>query len=986
MGNPSSSQATPLTGRASELGRLAALVDDAAEGRGHFVLIGGEAGIGKTRLCDEAAAFASGRGFVVLRGQCIEGDEALPYLPIVELIEAAADMLASDELESVVGASAHQLAALVPRLAGDAPVPAPALPSEGERLRLFTAVRDFFDRASRVRPLLIVVEDMHWADAATATLVRNLMQFAGVRRVLALATYRPGEVEPPQSPVARLAEDAHRARGASVIQLGELARPDVAEMVERITGAHPGDAAAEALFSQTGGNPFFVEQVLKHLAEENRLFDATGALHLQPAEDEAVPESVRLVIDRRLRRIDERCRGALATAAVLGRGFDCAVLADVDGHPQHELLAALEQAEGARLIVAEARSRELRMAFTHDLIRQTLLTQIPSARRQQLHLRIAEAIERRYGATDDSVADLAHHYLRAGAVADAAHTIDCLVRAAARASAATGFEQAALLYRDAFGLVPPADRARRCELLLLSGEALKRVSDSDEARAAFAEAAAYARAIGDAAQFARAALGFARSWPTIASVDDQCVVLLREALEVTLEDDAALRAKLTSRLALQLLYSGDPERSKTLARESVVLARRSGDAMTLARCLQVLHAALWEPQHLDERFDVATEIIPIAAATGEPAIAMWGQRPRIADLAEMGDFAAVESELEAYERDAAAFRQPLFLWQSAVRRAMLAIFRGQLDEGERLAGRALETGRQAEGQNLVAAFGGQLLVVRWLQGRLPELEPLVAASRRNQPQATIWRAVLAFIRVAQGRKDEARAEFDELAAHDFAMVPRDDTSLTVLVLSSLVAHALDDAVRAGQLYARLAPYAGRNIVVSEGVACVGAADHYLALLSLAQGDTACAAQHFDRALAVDERTGGCPWWALSAYEYARVLLARRTTADRRQGQDLLRAALGIARDCGMRTLQEQIQAMSRDRPGSVPGRADGLTRRELEVLRLVAAGQSTREISARLVLSERTTSRHITNIYAKIGARNRAEAAAYALRSGVARD
>ena len=552
-----------------------------------------------------------------------------------------------------------------------------------------------------------------------------------------------------------------------MIQLGELARADVEDMVERITGTHPGEAATDALFSQTGGNPFFVEQVLKHLAEEGRLFDAAGALRPRPAEDEAVPESVRFVIDRRLRRIDERCRDALATAAVLGRTFDCAVLADVDGRAQHEVLEALGQAEAGRLIVAEPRPRERRMSFTHDLIRQTLLTQIPSARRQQLHLRIAQAIEQRYGATDDAVADLAHHYLRAGAAADPAHTIDCLLHAATRASAATGFEQAAMLYRDAFGLVPPADRARRCELLLLSGEALKRVSDSEEARAAFAEAAAYARATGDAGQFARAALGFARSWPTIASVDEQCVALLREALDVTREDDAALRAKLTSRLALQLLYSNVPERSNALARDSVMLARRSGDALTLARCLQVLHAALWEPQHLHERFDVATEIIPLAAATGEPAIAMWGQRPRIADLAEMGDFEAVEHELEAYERDAAAFRQPLFLWQSAVRRAMLAIFRGQLDEGERLAGRALETGRQAEGQNLIAAFGGQLLVVRWLQGRLPELEPLVTASRRNQPQATIWRAVLAFIRIAQGRAAEARAEFGELAAHDF---------------------------------------------------------------------------------------------------------------------------------------------------------------------------------------------------------------------------
>jgi DNA-binding CsgD family transcriptional regulator len=574
--------------------------------------------------------------------------------------------------------------------------------------------------------------------------------------------------------------------------------------------------------------------------------------------------------------------------------------------------------------------------------------------------------------------DLAQHYLQARSDAGVEKTLRYVVAAAHRALMATAYEEAARLYAEAIALVPAPDAKRRCALLLQCGEARKRVSDSDLAREAFAAAAAIARETGDAEQLAAAALGFARSWPTVSSVDAEAVELLTAALDAMPAENGVIRSRIMSRRALQLLYCGDPPEVERIAREAVSASRASGDAMTLARALQVLHAALWQPAHLRERLGVATEIIDLAGTIGDESIALWGMRPRIADLMELGDVDAAGSDVATYERTAMATRLPIYLWQAAVRRAMIAIFHGHLADGERLAQRALELGRQAEGQNLIAAFGGQLLVIKWQQGKVEDLRSLITASRQNQPQVKLWAAVLAFIEAEAGNTTEARAQFDELASDRFASLPDEDTRLVVIALATLVCAALGDGIRAEQLYELLLPYEGRNIVVSEGVVCIGASSQYLGMLAATARRWPDAARHFEDAIDLNTQTGGRPWLARTGYEYARLLLARRQAGDRSHARELLRTSLGIARDTGMLGLQEKIEDVLRSHQRLVSDMPGGLTSREREVLRLIARGLSTREISEALVLSERTSARHITNIYAKIGVRNRVEASAYA--------
>jgi DNA-binding CsgD family transcriptional regulator len=970
---------TPFLGRDEELGEIGALLAEARAGKGRFLLIGGDAGVGKTRICEEAGTSAREVGFRVRSGHCVEGDAVPPYLPFAEILTSPEPGVPSDTaLAALPDELKAALAMVAPQLGGLAGS-APEVTQEHQRQFLFSAVREYLDRASRREPQLLIIEDLHWSDAPTLLLLRHLLHFVPGRPLLLLATYRPNELrrvsDATSSGLEGLIDLLNRGRAGRSIELREFDRVGVGAMLRALLDGEPSTDAVEAVLEQTGGNPFFIEQLVKHLSEEGRLPTSDGRWEGLTEGD--VPESVRLVIERRLQHLDRGCAQLLALAALIGRRFDIDLVTTVAGVDHDTALDALDVAERLRLVTTSQIAGRVSGTFAHDLIRQTLRMQLSRGRRQRLHLEIAEAIERSGVRHEERATELADHYLKAGSAAKPERTAEILGLAAGQALASTAYEEAARLYGHSLEYVEPGNIRERCELHLRIGEALKRVSDSDAARAAFGAGAELAVQLGDRGQLARAALGFARSWPTIASVDGRAVGLLEEALAASPTEDLALRSKLQSRLALQRLYSGGPEDVMAEARAAVATARASGDAMTLARALQVLHVTLWEPRHLEERLATATEIIELSGEV-DRSVVLWGLRPRIADLMERGEVTAAERDLDEYDRVAQSVRQPIFIWQAAVRRAMMAIFKGRLDEGERLAQRALDLGRQAEGQNLIAAFGGQLLVIRWQQGRLVELEPLVKASLKAQPDAAIWQAVDAFIQLKAGRTAEARAVFERLAQDGFAVLPRDDTRTIVLVLLTLVCSALGDGLRADQLYEKLQVYDGRQIVVSEGVACVGAGSHYLGMLAMAARRWERASQHFEDALAMNTATGGRPWLAHTQFEWARLLLARRQAGDRRNAGTLLRSALGIARDLGLADLQSSIEGVLRSHRRLAPERPDGLTPRETEVLRLLARGRSTREISEELVLSMRTTARHITNIYAKIGARNRVEASAYA--------
>ncbi len=984
----SAPQDAPIAGRLQELNVLRGFLESARDGRGGFVAICGDPGVGKTRLAHALTKVAVGEGIVCLEGRCLEG-APIPYLPVADILEQAAS---SVEIGGMPFPSATSLAPLM-RIApglramlGHVDVPEAETQPEHERHALFAAVREFLDALTRTVPLVLLIEDLHWADEASIQLLRYLIRFPASRRLLMVATARPeGPAGGGSSPAAAVVADLERRDARSVLSLEELSVADVTAMIAAICGREPPPSIAASLYRRIGGNPLHVEQVLFQLLSDGRLFDDRDRwVELTSLDALPIPASVRSVVDGRLSSASTECLHLLTIAAVSGERTDYQLLADVSRLEPKSLLAAVESAERSQLITIEQTAHGLAVCFKHDLIRQEILSHVSLPRAQSVHLAIAEAIERLFDvSTGEHDTELALHYLRSSSTAHRDKALSYTMSAAGRAARATAFEDAVRLYAEALQLIDPSDRHTRCTLLLKLGEARKRVSDSDEARQAYDEAAAIADELEDARSFATAALGYSRSWPTVGTVDERAVDLLTRALNGIPEDDIELRARLLARLALQTLYSGSPDDVVRRARDAVECSRRSGDRVTLARALQVLHAALWEPRYLRERLSAAQDIVELAGEIGDNSVALWGIRPRIADLMELGDIRAAEDDIDAYERGASDTRIPIYLWQAAVRRAMLAIFRGSLDEGEALAQKSLELGRQAEGQNLIAAFGGQLLIIRWQQGRVHELRKLVETSRNNEPGVQLWTAVLAFIDSEAGDRTAARALLEQLAADRFSALTREDSGLVVLILASLICARVGDGIRAEQLFELLDQYRGRNIVVSEGVASVGAAAGYLGMLATTARRFDDAEELLRESVELNAKMGGRPWLARSQYDLARVLLSRRRPGDRREASQLLRAALGIARDGGYRSLQDEIEAFQRAHKRLTTERDDGLTNREREVLVLIASGKSTREISEALVLSERTTARHVTNIYAKIGVRNRVEATAYALRRGL---
>ena len=414
-------------------------------------------------------------------------------------------------------------------------------------------------------------------------------------------------------------------------------------------------------------------------------------------------------------------------------------------------------------------------------------------------------------------------------------------------------------------------------------------------------------------------------------------------------------------------------------RRAVARARELGEAGALFKALTAILGARYWPERLEHRLALGREALALAQRAGHlewiEALAGW----YVGDLVEHGDFDEARAVTQINQQIGASLRQPFAQAMALACRTLLALYEGRFADAERLAGETYAIGRRFAADNAIGVYSLQLFTLRREQGRLGEVLPALRQLVSQAPQASaLWQPGLALICAELGLLDEAQAAFEPLAASGFAGIARDAMWLTNIAYLTDVCVALDDRPRAATLYRLLQPWAGRNVVTGANIVCTGSADRLLGGLAALTGETVLAARHFETAIATDARHGGRPWLAHTQHHYA-ALLAQRRGGGVPRSSALLNAALETSRELGMTALEQRCLALQR-RIGGRPDYPDGLSEREVGVLRLMAAGKSNREIAASLFISPNTVANHVRRILAKTGTVNRTEAAQYANR------
>ncbi|MEA2151380.1 MAG: eukaryotic-like serine/threonine-protein kinase [Solirubrobacteraceae bacterium] len=893
---------TPFVGRRPVIGRLDRRYALAGAAQPQFVVLAGEPGVGKTRLAAEFARRVHGEGAIVLYGRS-DPESIVPYQPFITAMQQYLAHYDSSALAEELDLELGELGRFIPGLRRDVPtlVEPLAVEPEARRYRLFEAVARVLAFIAAERPVVLILDDLHWADTSTALLLRHVVQQCHDVALMLLGTLRDVETCRADDLVALLARLRPQASFERIAVAG-LDADETATLVAGHALGDPTDGFIRHLVHATAGNPLFIGETLRSLSEADTP-SRTGVVSERALVRIGVPEGAKEMIAQRILRLGATAREALATAAVIGTRFDLGVLEALLPASADELIAALEEAVGAGL-VHEAEDEVDSFEFSHALVREALVEQHGASRRTRLHHRIGAALLAT-GAADPAV--LAHHFYEGRTVDGGAQALLHALAAGEAATRSLAHEEAAGHYRRALAVLDMGaapDEAQRCDVLLALGRVELR-EGNPAARATFAQAAELARRAGRPEQLARAALGFSGRHIEAGIVDEEAIALLQEALVAAGEDDSVLRARLTARLADTLRFARDPGETAALSLAALVMARRLGDTPTLVTALESRHAALLHIEHLDERLRLSEEFLALAADVGERELQAVGLHWRIYDLLEAADVAGAKQAHAQLATLADELRQPLYRHFAQLWEVVWAQMEGRALDSELLAAEAYELGRQAQARDAETVYDIQVIALRRREDLLSGYVATIEAALAKHPSLVAWSAVLPLAHLAAGDVPKAAAEFERLAADDFAGIPRDMFWFTAVSVLSESCALFGDEARAAVLYEMLLPFKERNVQVSQA-AFWGSAERFLGLLAAATGRWDDAQAHFESAIAKDE-AGGCPVAAgVVRRDYAEMLLARRAPGDVEAAVALLRAMLEAAAAAGMSVLADRL--------------------------------------------------------------------------------
>ena len=874
-----------------------------ASGR-QAVFVAGEPGIGKTRLVKELCRAAHANDGIVLWGACDE-ELAVPYQPFVDAFRWLAASVNPDLFGELVGASGSELTPVIPDLPQRLPGLAPRLADdpEAERHRLFEAATELLRNLSARKPVLLVLDDLHWARKPTLLLLRHLLRSSVPLNMLIIATYRDTDLDRTH-PLSEMLADLRRQSGVDRVALHGLDGSGVQQFLSRTAGHEldgQGLMLADAISRETEGNPFFIGEVLRHLTESGALVRRDGRWVSDVQLDEiGIPEGVLEVIGRRLSHLDPAVNEVLSVAAVIGRDFELRTLGAVTGSTD-DALDALDPAETAGLI-EPVRGKPGTYRFAHALVRSALYDELPTSKRLRLHRSVGLALEHT-GDTAARIGELARHFTEAAALGEVDKAIEYSRRAGDAALEGLAFEEAALHFEHALEtmqLAEPIDQGLRAELLVLAGSALNQIG---EARGydMLLEAERLGRASDDLVLLARVSVALHATWASRAAsrgADDPHAVALAEhvlARADLLPDD--LRAKMLGLLSTELIWSEDVERRLALCEEALTIARRLDAPAVLAFVLGLRNmlADFTEAGALDAAIGHATEMIEVASGIDD-SLVCTALTNRSISLVCRGDMAAGDRDLERAEVLADRLRIPRLVASCRLLRTARTLVTGRLDAADALLA-DYEGYTNREGMPNAAGVGGIRYRLQYERGQLAELEPLMLQLIDAQPRVPVWRIALAGVYLQTDRPELVRPQVDAVAADDFAMVQRNQAFLLTCSSVARVAAAVGALESAEAAYKHAAPFdnmfpfSGATFEYPVGIG-VGAAAGALGWYDRAE-------HHFANAIDLCERAGAASYLAAARVHWAEMLVQRADPGDAEQARELAAEGLATADDLGL---------------------------------------------------------------------------------------
>lgn len=886
-----------FVGRAVEISRISHAIEASSTlDRPRVVLVSGEPGVGKSTLVAHSARMVRDSGAILALGVCSE-EVAAPFRPWREVFELLIDRMPDDVLREHVSASGIALATLVPALVERVGGRRPAVieDPESERYALFAAAIDLFRRSSADAPLVVVLEDIHWADPATLALLRHLGKVGDQMPVTVVGTLRDADL-PTGGPLDVAMLELHREGALVRIELSGLDDGALLELMARLAGGALPDEAGELrseLLAETDGNPFFVIEILRHLADNGSIRQEPGGNWTMSTDllANGLPVSVRSMIVQRAARLGEEPFRLLRHAAVIGREFDLDLLERVAGSSPASVLDCVEAACASHLV---DETNAGGFTFTHALVEHALYEEVSPTRRARIHRSVAESIEDRAGPETAAYAPtLVHHWVSA----EAPGATEKIVRYACQAgevalgelapeSALSWFELAQARLEGSGSSAPQL----LCRALVGLGEAQWRVGEQSHSTT-LASACRLAMELDDTGLRCAAGVAGFGSMPTIELPRPERVDVLEAAIDATAGEESVRRVQVLSVLSGALILK-DVVRSRCLTEEAIAVARSLGDERELAWALVRASWAVNSPENRAVLASLVDEALVLSASVVDPTLRWHVHSIAMRRASSSGDTDERLQMLDVCTTIADQLGHPLLRFVATHQRAVSAIIAGRLEEGEAIATEAFAIASAAGLPDADATFAAQMANIRLMQGAALEIVDVIGQMSRDHTNVPAYRAAYAVCLVSLGQVAEARAVLAEDIGNGFAGFPMDPVWAVSMHLLAEAVAMMELPEAAETLAERIVPHA--DVVANSGPTCFGVLHHSLGELLTVLSRFDEAEEQYSSAEATYDRMSAPLFLARTRLSWARMLLRRNGPGDANRAQALVGAARSTA--------------------------------------------------------------------------------------------